>query len=324
MNEVEFIKFLTLPFPKGKEAQVPPFAKKGGGDLLLGIGDDAAVISIPPSQQLVISCDNAIEGVHFPPHSELDKVGYRACVAALSDLAAMAAQPRWAMLSVTMPQYSEDSFYHKLAEGILSALYTYGVILIGGNTTRGPLNLGVTVMGLAAKGQYVTRQAAKAGDGIYVTGTLGDAALGLKSIQGHFQSAYRDFLEDRFWRPTARFEMVSFLQKVQASSCIDISDGLKGDLEHILKASGVGAIIESALLPLSTALQQLPSQEEAWRLALTGGEDYELCFTAPKALVAAQKSSFPIPVTYVGEVTRSLDYKILGFVSDTLLSYRHF
>ena len=307
MNEFEFIELL----------------KKTNSPVPLGIGDDAAVISIPSSQQLVISSDNAVEGIHFPLDSPLDKVAYRACVAALSDLAAMAAQPHWSLLSVTIPKYPDDSLYHSLATGILSAFNEYGVTLIGGNTTKGPLNLGVTVMGLIPIDQYITRQSAKAGEGIYVTGTLGDAALGLQSIQGSFQGQYREFLEDRFWRPTPRFEMIPFLQKVHASSCIDISDGLQGDLQHILKASGVGAIIESALLPLSHPLQQLPLQK-ALQLALTGGEDYELCFTAPKALVANHQNSFPIPVTYIGDVTQSLDYKILGFVSDTLGSYQHF
>lgn len=308
MNEFEFIELLK---PLKNTASVP-----------LGIGDDAAVLDIPPTKQLVISSDNALEGVHFPIGSPLDKVAYRACVAALSDLAAMGAEPLWMMLSVTMPASTEEA-YKALASGILEAAEAYGVTLIGGNTTRGPLNLGVTVIGLVSKGAYLTRQGAKSGEGVYITGTLGDSALGLKSIQGSYQGEYRDFVENRFWRPTARFEMLPFLKQVQASSCIDISDGLKGDLEHVLKASGVGAVIEPALLPLSIALQELPS-EEAQVLALTGGEDYELCFTAPKQLVEAHQSSFPCPVTCIGEITDSPGLKILGFDSVTLSSYDHF
>ncbi len=285
---------------------------------LVGVGDDAAIVHFEGNT--VISCDNMLEGVHFPKGSPWDKVGYRAVVAALSDLAAMAATPRSILLSITLSEATE-SICRALSQGILEAARHYNVDIIGGNTTQGPCNIGITVLGDVLD-SGIRRNGAKPGDGISVTGFLGDAALGLKRIQE--QNEDDTYLTNRFWRPTARFEMKSFLNNVKATSCIDLSDGLFGDLRHILKASQVGAHVDSDSLPLSSELLKHLSRDDAKRLALTGGEDYELCFTAPIENVARYITKSPAPITQIGTILSGKHYDITGFDFQSLSSYEHF
>ena len=270
-------------------------------DVLLGIGDDAAICQPPHNTDLVIAVDTLVAGVHFPLDTPPEDIGYKALAVNLSDMAAMGASPAWMTLALTCPD-ADSKWLSAFSHGLFELAEQFGVALIGGDTTRGPLTISIHVTGFVPSGQAIQRTNAQPGDNIYVTGTLGDAGVGLKVDQGDLILPEPDnqYVQQRLNRPTPRIATGLALRQI-ANSAIDISDGLLADLNHVLTASNVGACINVSKLPLSTALQQqLPSQE-AWRFALTAGDDYELCFTAPTA-VQLPTLSLPDSITHIGVI----------------------
>ena len=258
-------------------------------DVRIGIGDDAAVLAPPPGKDLVVAIDTLVEGVHFPPGTAAADIGWKALAVNLSDLAAMGASPAWALLALTLPS-ADAAFVEGFAEGFAKLAQPHRLALVGGDTTRGPLTISVAVHGFVPPGQALTRAGARVGDAVLVTGTLGDAAAGLHLLQhprrdGDSHAGLRGFLIERLNRPTPRLAVGTALRG-QATACVDVSDGLLADLGHICAASGVAAEIEAALLPRSSALLELYDDTTALHFALSGGDDYELCFTAPAARVA--------------------------------------
>jgi len=251
---------------------VPGGAESG---VLLGIGDDCALLDPSPGHSLAMSSDSLIAGRHFPADSDAEGVGHKALAVNLSDLAAMAAQPRWVSLSLTLPEIDED-WLAGFCRGFAALAARSGVALVGGDTTRGPaLVIAVTLLGECRSGQALRRSGARPGDAVYVSGTPGDAALALRLLQRG--EAPPEALRRRLERPEPRLELARALRGV-ASACIDVSDGLAADLGHICAASGVGARIDAEALPLSAAVAACGDGRQ---LALHGGDDYELCFCVP-------------------------------------------
>jgi thiamine-monophosphate kinase len=247
-------------------------------DVALGIGDDAALLAVPSGQELAVTTDSLLPGVHFPADLIAEAVGHRALAANLSDLAAMGAEPAWALLALTLPELDE-SWLEGFSRGFFALAKHHRIALVGGNIARGPLNITITAQGFVPKGQALTRKGAEPGDLIFVTGHPGDAAAGLKLLQSG-KADMQDACVRRFAYPEPRIRAGMALRGL-AAACIDISDGLLADLGHILDASSAGATVLIAKLPLSKRLLQLHGMEAAQRLALTGGDDYELLFTAP-------------------------------------------
>ena len=266
-------------------------------EVRVGIGDDAAVVRIPPGRDLVIAMDTLNAGIHFPDDTAPRDIGWKALAVNLSDLAAMGAEPAFCTLSLTLP---DTAIGPALLDGFLDLAARHDVALVGGDTTRGPLSLSVTVHGYVAPDAALLRSGAKPGDDVWVSGTLGDAAAALEqwraAERGHAprdgdravpDTSMRDpALQARLDRPTPRIELGLALRGI-ASACIDISDGLAADLGHVLAASGVGADLDPDLLPTSDALRAAFDEHTLRRLQLTGGDDYELCFTAPPTQRAA-------------------------------------
>ena len=273
-------------------------------DVRLGIGDDAAILAPPAGHELVVATDTLVAGVHFPQSTRPEDIGWKALAVNLSDLAAMGATPAWALLALTLPA-AERAFVERFADGFAELAAQHHVALIGGDTTRGALTISVTVLGFAPPAQALRRDGARAGDLVFVTGTLGDAAAGLRCLDKN--AAARGMCETliaRLDRPTPRIAAGVVLRGV-ASACIDVSDGLLADLGHVAARSGVGIEITAATLPASSALLQ--SVEEPLRLALqaTGGDDYELAFTlAPEhaAAVANDLARIGCGATRIGRV----------------------
>ncbi|HWP94340.1 MAG TPA: thiamine-phosphate kinase [Gammaproteobacteria bacterium] len=255
--------------------------------VVLGVGDDAAVLSVPAGQELVVATDTIVAGTHFPEVTPPDAIGWRALAVNLSDLAAMAAEPHWALLALTLPE-ADDDWLTAFARGFFTLAVAHDVALIGGDTTRGPLAVTVTLHGTVPAGRAIRRAGAAAGDRIFVTGTLGDAAAGLAVLQGRLVApeAHAAHLRERFLRPQPRNALAGVL-RAHVSAAIDISDGLLADLGHVLAASGVGARLAVDRLPLSEALLAACGQAVAREFALGGGDDYELCVVVPAARAAA-------------------------------------
>ncbi len=259
-------------------------------DVRVGIGDDGAVLAPPADHELVAATDTLVEHVHFPIATRPEDVGWKALAVNLSDLAAMGATPAWALLALTLPSPDRD-FVTRFADGFAALAAQHGIALVGGDTTNGPLTVTVSVVGFVPRGRALLRSGARAGDLVFVTGTLGDAAAGLRfPFEGLFQSAASsdacDALRARLDRPTPRVAAGIVLRE-HASSCIDVSDGLLADAGHVARASGVGIDITAAALPASPALLQAFGEPERLSLQATGGDDYELVFT----LAAADESA---------------------------------
>lgn len=249
-------------------------------DIICGIGDDAAVVSVPHGMELVLSMDTLIAGVHFPVACSPQDIGYKALAVNLSDLAAMGAEPRWVTLALTMPE-NDETWLGKFMEGFNELAQQFNLDLIGGDLTRGPLSITIQVHGFNFTGKSIYRYGAQTGDLIYVSGTLGDAGLALSLLedQSLFKNKYHEYLMQRLNRPVPRIDLGLALRDI-ASSAIDISDGLLADLEHILTASHKGAIVKVDQLPLSDALNEYKT-ENVIDVVLASGDDYELCFTVP-------------------------------------------
>ena len=253
---------------------------------LLGIGDDCALLDIPANMQLAQSLDTLVEGVHFPQTCDPFALGYRALAVNLSDLAAMGAEPHSFTLGLTLPRVSE-LWLQEFSNGLALLAQKYRLPLIGGDTTKGPLTLSLQVQGLVPKGQALLRSGAKPGDLICITGTLGDAAGAIPYVLNgetpeNCGDEHLKHLLSRYWYPSPRLFAGQWLRKAGATAAVDISDGLLGDLRHIIEASKTGAVIEPELVPKSSAISHIHDRDSAIRLALTGGDDYELCFTIPR------------------------------------------
>ncbi|MFC3652046.1 thiamine-phosphate kinase [Dyella humi] len=259
---------------------------QGRDDVRLGIGDDAALLAMPPGQELAVAIDTMVEGVHFPIGTAAVDLGWKALAVNLSDLAAMGATPAWALLALTLPN-ADAAFVDGFADGFAQLAQAYRLALVGGDTTRGTLTISVAVHGFVPPGKALTRAGAQVGDVVLVTGTLGDAAGGLQLVQrGGRSDAQASYLIQRIHRPTPRVA-AGLALRGHASACIDVSDGLLADLGHICTSSHVGAEIEAALLPRSSALLDLFDDATSCDFALSGGDDYELCFTVPPQHVAS-------------------------------------
>lgn len=280
-------------------------------DVLLGIGDDAAILRPPPGMELAISCDTLVAGRHFPDDTAPADIGWKSLAVNLSDLAAMGAQPAWATLALTLPE-ADAGWIDAFLDGFCELADAHGVALVGGDTTRGPLSITLTVHGLLPAGTALRRDGAGANEDIWVTGTLGDAAGGLRQWQsGGLQSAK---LRYRLDRPTPRVDVGLALREL-ASAAIDLSDGLAADLGHILERSGVGAQLDLGRLPTSRTLaEHFPGEAARWALQLAGGDDYELCFTAPAAQALAIEQALAaceVGATVVGRITRAPGLELL-------------
>jgi thiamine-monophosphate kinase len=276
--------------------QRPAAAADSG--VLLGIGDDAAILNVTPGHSLIVATDAIVESVHFPSCTPAHAVGYRALAVNLSDFAAMAARPRWASLALALPS-ADAEWVEQFAAGFFALADVYGVQLVGGDTVSGPLAATVTLQGEVAEGNAVLRRGAGVAELIYVTGHPGDAVAG-RLCEGDTPAAH--YLAERFLYPTPRVYEGLSLAGV-ASAMIDVSDGLAADLGHILVASGVGAELDVNTLPLSAELLAAVGAEQAIKMALLGGDDYELCFTVPAALAdefAVLSASWECGVTCIG------------------------
>ena len=248
------------------------------GDVAAGIGDDAALLQPPAGQQLAVTSDLLVAGVHFLPDADPYSLGHKALAVNLSDLAAMGAEPAWFLLNLTLPR-ADARWLEPFCRGMFLLAKDHNVQLVGGDTSRGPLAIAIEAHGFVPEGKALRRSGARAGDGIYVTGTLGDAALALRHRLGGIRLAARDLpvLSERLDRPMPRVREGMALRGL-AHSAIDVSDGLLADLGHILEMSQVGAQIRLDKIPVSPACRS-HIRETGWDLVLAGGDDYELCFT---------------------------------------------
>lgn len=299
---------------------------------LHGIGDDAAVCQVPVGQQLVVTTDTLVAGVHFPLATRPEDLGYKTLAVNLSDLAAMGAQPAWVLLALTLPEIQE-AWLAAFAQGFGALAHRHGVELIGGDMTQGPLTVTVQALGWVPAGQAVRRGGAQPGDWIYVSGTVGDAGLALLHLQGELRGldiTTQTAVLTRLHRPTPQVALGLLLREC-ASAAVDISDGLAADLNHILTASGVGASVQVAQLPLSAALQPHLAAAGGYALPLNAGDDYELCFTVPpsrQALLETRCAAAGIPITWVGIIERQSGLRCIApdgtDITPGRLGYQHF
>ncbi len=275
----------------------------------LGIGDDGAVVSPAPGCELVLSVDMLVEGRHFLPDAAPAALGHKVLAVNLSDMAAMGAKPRWALLAGALPD-ADERWLAQFSRGLFALADRFDVALVGGDTTRGPRNFCLTIAGEVPAGTALTRAGAKVGDEVHVSGELGDAALALAALQHRLTLDAEPMrrARARLETPEPRVELGQRLRGV-ATSAIDISDGLTGDLAHVLARSGVGATIELAAIPRSPATASLlagPHRGAGLAILLAGGDDYELCFTAPPAArdaLARISKDLGVPLTRIGTVT---------------------
>ena len=262
-------------------------------DVIAGIGDDAALVAVPPDTELVVATDTLVAGVHFPEGSPAASIGHRALAVNLSDLAAMGARAAWALLALTIPR-AEEAWLAEFAAGLAALARAHGVALVGGDTTRGPLTVTVQLLGTVPPGAALRRCGGRAGDTLFVSGTPGDAAAGLALEERRLaaEPLALAYLRERFLRPTPRMALGERLRG-HASACIDVSDGLLGDAGKLARASQTGVEISFAAVPVSEPLVRAVGEEQARTLALTGGDDYELLFAVHPEKVSAMLADLP-------------------------------
>ena len=280
-------------------------AEQPAAGVLLGIGDDCALLQIPDGKYLAVTVDTLVADVHFPADTDPQLIAERALRTNLSDLAAMGADPLWFTLALTLPDANED-WLRSFSRGLFACAREYGIALVGGDTTSGPLTITIQAMGAAEPQKTMRRDGANVGDFILVTNTLGDGAAALACIQNKhgFSDEHADYLLQRFYRPVPRLSESALIRGI-ATSALDISDGLVADLQHICNASDVGAVIYVEDLPLSAAINSLDDIAQARQWALSGGDDYELCFTLPPenmADIAMLIAQGKLQATVIGEV----------------------
>lgn len=279
-------------------------------DVALGIGDDAALLNVPPGQQLVACTDTMVEGVHFLPGAPPSDLGWKALAVNLSDLAAMGGAPAWALLALTLPN-DDAGFIERFADGFGELAHRHGVALVGGDTTQGPLAVTVTALGLVPHARALPRAGARAGDAVFVTGTLGAGAGALTLVRRGQTPG--PALAERMRRPVPRLAAGLALRGL-ASACIDVSDGLLADLGHICTASGVGAEVDADALPVLDALRAAFDADDCRSLALAGGDDYELCFTVPAERaggVARAFAGLDVAATRIGRIVAGAGVRAL-------------
>ncbi len=299
-------------------------------DVVLGVGDDCALLRTPPGQLLAVSIDTLVEGVHFFAGTDPEALGHKALAVNLSDLAAAGASPAWATLALTLPD-NDTAWLKAFSAGFATLAERFGVQLVGGDTTRGPLTITVQVQGFTDPGKVLRRDRARPGDRIGVTGTLGDAALALKLGAGVEPAAGTGgALTERLHRPSPRIEEGRALAGL-ANAAIDVSDGLLADLGHICSQSGVGALIDISLLPLSGAMAAHIKETGDWSIPLTGGDDYELCFTARPQLtpkIEAEMHRLGSGFCWIGEIGQAPGVRCRGLPGGALKGvaggYEHF
>ena len=306
LNEFSLVREFFSDFSRGKATVIGP-------------GDDCAVLRLPEDTQLATSSDTLIEGCHFPFESSGDDIAYRAIATSTSDLAAMGAKPLACVISLSLPEI-DIAWLEDFKQGLSSAIRCFSLPLVGGDLTRGPLTITVTVYGSLPVGRYLLRSGAKLGEIVLVSGTLGDAAAGLAFLKNEWKpkSDDREFLVRRFFRPESRLDLAASLLDI-ATSSIDISDGLLADVGHIASESGLSIQIDVKKIPLSPALSKLDNKQQVLKWALSGGDDYELCFTMP-----ANKNT-PPGCTPIGFTAPGAGVRCEGF--DNISSeggYRHF
>jgi thiamine-monophosphate kinase len=288
-----------------------------GAQVDLSVGDDCAIVRLPEDERLATSTDTLVSGIHFPADAFPEDLGFRAVAVAVSDLAAMGARPVAMTLALTLPE-SDEFWLNTFSQGLAAAVSQFDIPLVGGDTTRGPLTITITVMGALPLNRALLRGGASAGDQLYVSGCLGDAAGALAFIEGGWQPQpdHGEYLYQRFYRPQPRLELGQLLLG-KASAAIDISDGLMADAGHIADASGVHLRIDPSTLPLSEALASHSCSRQRLTWALAGGDDYELCFTLPPGAPA------PADCTRIGEVLPGEGVDC-GMDIDSSTGYRHF
>lgn len=293
--------------------------------VVCGVGDDAALLSVPPGHELAVTTDTLVAGRHFPEDAAPFDIGWKALAVNLSDLAAMGAEARWVTLALTLPA-ADDVFLAEFSRGFFALAEREGVSLVGGDTTQGPLSITVTAMGVLPAGQALRRDGARPGDDLYVSGPPGDAGLGLRLVLGQWpddiSDAHAAQVLARLHRPEPRLATGRALRGL-ASACLDISDGLAQDLGHLLAASGVGAELHLDRLPRSAALAAIDAGF-ADILALTSGDDYELLFTAP---ATARDAVTAQGATAIGRITHETGLRFFRdgtAVTLPVAGYTHF
>ena len=293
-------------------------------DVALGVGDDAALLRVPAGCELVAATDTLVAGVHFPQDSPADSIGHRSLAVNLSDLAAMGARPAWALLALTLPQ-ADEAWLGEFATGLGELARSHEVALVGGDTTRGPLCVTVQLLGFVPAGGALTRSGARAGDVLFVSGTCGDAAAGLAIEQRRLTGPpeVRSWLRERFLRPAPRVALGEQLRGF-ASACIDVSDGLLADAGKLASASHVGVELSYSEVPLSEPLAALLGERRARELALTGGDDYELCFAVPPHNIARLLAQLPPQdwrYTRIGALRAAPGASVVG--DGTVMEFSH-
>lgn len=302
-------------------------ARRSDG-VALGIGDDGALLEPDDGQQLAVSTDTLVAGIHFPPGSDPFQLGQRALAVTASDLAAMGAEPLGFTLALTLPEADPD-WLQGFVRGLDEMAAHCRLCLVGGDTTRGPLSMTLTVFGQVPRGQALLRSGAQPGDWLCVSGELGDAAAALPLVlsQRDVIDAAEQKLLARYWRPEPQLQLGQALRG-KATAALDISDGLLADCGHIARASGVGLLIEMEKLPLSSALLQTLDRQQARRCALSGGDDYQLAFTVPPAQLAELQRHWP-EIRVIGRAVNGDFVQLIdtdGSVIDTrgIAGYQHF
>ena len=288
------------------------FARESSGEgIRVGIGDDGAVLIPAHDRDLISVVDTLVSGIHYPETLAPADIGYRAVAVNLSDVAAMGARPRWMTVALTLVN-AERAWLDGFARGLFEAADEHALALVGGDTTRGEQTvISVQIIADVDPGKAMLRAGAEEGDAIYVTGTVGDAAAGLSILQSGLPGSDDvDYLIRQFTRPVARIEAGAAIASI-AHAAIDLSDGLYTDLDKLLAASGVAGSLELADIPLSSQLTNLMDEDDALRFALSGGDDYELCFTASAAEdeIAAIRESTGVAITRLGQVLKGSGLK---------------
>ncbi len=297
-------------------------------DVVLGVGDDGALTRLRDGEELVTVTDTLVAGTHFPPELAAAAVAHRALAANLSDLAAMGAAPRWFTLALALP-VAEPAWLDAFAAGLRELAGCFDAALVGGDTVRGPLAVTITALGAVPAGQAIGRSGAASGDGIFLTGTCGDAGWTWQALADGLELDADDPVHRRFMFPEPRVAVGIALRGL-ATAAIDVSDGLHVDLGRLLAASGVGGDANVESLPLSAALTARAGETRARELALSGGDDYELCFTVPadnEAPLLAMAADWPCGVTRIGQVGvgRGMRWHQAGeLLADPAAGFRHF
>jgi len=298
----------------------------------LAVGDDAALLAPRPGMRLAVSTDMLVAGTHFFADTDPEGLGWKTLAVNVSDLAAMGAEPRWAFLALALPR-ADEAWIAAFARGFFACADTFGVDLAGGDTTRGPLTLSVTIAGEVPAGAAITRGGARAGDELWISGQPGRAALGLAALRGEaaLDAPQRAEFVDALQRPQPRVELGIALRGL-ASAMLDVSDGLLGDLRHILECSAAGAIVETAALPLAALTASGADTALCRRCLLAGGDDYELLFTAPPrhhSEIESLSARFGLALHRIGHLTAERSVLLLreadgGLAAPPAYGYDHF